>query len=70
MVGPYAIHGDIVVEQAVEQGTHYTDLTGKWLLTSQESYQMVMETMGLVSDPCSPCTFSSHASQPRSLCAP
>ncbi len=33
--GPFAKYGDKVVEQSVEQGTHYFDITGSFCCTGR-----------------------------------
>ncbi|GAX74961.1 hypothetical protein CEUSTIGMA_g2407.t1 [Chlamydomonas eustigma] len=59
MAGPYALYGDKVLEQCVEQGTHYCDITGEttWIKKSFLKYNEKAKEKGVKLVHC--CGFDS-----------
>ncbi|WP_221795253.1 saccharopine dehydrogenase family protein [Oceanobacter mangrovi] len=47
-VGPYAVHGDLLVRVCAETGTDYCDLTGEpqWIRRMQQAYEAVARRSG------------------------
>lgn len=59
MVGPFSMHGSSVVEQAVEQGTHYCDITGEinWVKQMYQKHDAEAKAKGVKIVHC--CGFDS-----------